>query len=398
MAIGSCLALAATACGGGDNGSEDEPVAAAPEATTGAAEETTTTTTAATAADEPAETTTTSTTTTTTTTTTTIPASTLPATTVTDLPDLVVTWGNGTGDPLDLAQRIIGFPLEVAPPGDTAPADLDLRLRTGDPSVWRWEWIYRAFSTPGSVQDIDTELPEGGPGTIEGRLYYDPLFESLGWRNVAQVISDPSSGGGGPQSVNWAYEDNDGVLVIGTLETEPTSARAWVDEDIGFGPTEGTPGHQIEINVLTPVGTVPVPVIDSLLTQLPAVDGSLRDLVFRTFTRSADSFGAEEGLRYLELDLEWSVSATSPDTAGEAYLAALPGTVLQEGEESFFDEGIIEVRPPLTGGFRDWTQSVILLDRYPGSISMDLEEDGSITATLELNLEPNREVLQRLAE
>ena len=37
MAIASCLALAATACGGGDDGSEDEPVAAEPEATTGAA-------------------------------------------------------------------------------------------------------------------------------------------------------------------------------------------------------------------------------------------------------------------------------------------------------------------------------------------------------------------------
>ncbi len=37
MAIGSCLAPAATACGGGDNGSEDEPVAAEPKATTGAA-------------------------------------------------------------------------------------------------------------------------------------------------------------------------------------------------------------------------------------------------------------------------------------------------------------------------------------------------------------------------
>lgn len=37
MAIDSCLALAATACGGGDDGSEDEPVAAEPKATTGAA-------------------------------------------------------------------------------------------------------------------------------------------------------------------------------------------------------------------------------------------------------------------------------------------------------------------------------------------------------------------------
>ena len=37
MAIGSCLALAATACRGGDNGSEDEPVVAKTETTTGAA-------------------------------------------------------------------------------------------------------------------------------------------------------------------------------------------------------------------------------------------------------------------------------------------------------------------------------------------------------------------------
>ena len=271
-------------------------------------------------------------------------------------------------------------------------------MRT-DPDQWRWEWYYAAFTSPGSVEDIDADLPEGGPGTIEGRLYYDPLFEALGWRNVAQVISDPSSGAGGPQSVNWAYSDDDGVFTIGSLEAEPASARAWVAEDFGFGPTEGTPGHRVEINLLVEPQVIPVPLIETLLAELPAVDGSFSDVWLRTAARPEDSFDAAEGLRYLVLELEWTLaSATDPEEAGAAYLASLPTSILQEGEESFFDEGFIEIRDPVTSGISDWQQSVILLDRYPGMISMDTEDDGTITATLDVRLEPNREVLQAAPE
>jgi hypothetical protein len=395
LLIGTCLALVAAACGGSDSADETSgPAEEAPAddtTTSGSAvlDETTTSTTTTTS--------TSSTTTTTTTTTTTLPPVTqLPAVTVADLPDLVVSWGNGTDDPLLLAQQLIGFPLDLAAPDGAAPSEVDLDLRADDPAQWRWEWSYQVFTPPGSVQDIDVELPEGGPGTIEGRLYYDPLFEALGWRNVGQVISDPSNGAGGPQSVNWSYQDDDGIFTIGTLDTEPTSARAWVYEDVAFGQGDGRPGHRIEINALTAPDIVPVPLIASLLAALPTIDGRLTDLSVDSFTRPADSFDAEEGLRYLEIEFEWTLTAgATPDAAGAAYLAALPNAIVQEGEESFFDEGVIEIREPQVGGaLNDWEQSVILLDRYPGSIAMNTEDDASVTATLDVRLEPNREVLQ----
>ncbi|MEM9517720.1 MAG: hypothetical protein AAGA37_00235 [Actinomycetota bacterium] len=391
------LALVAAACGGatddtastgndGDEGTTTTTVAST--TTTAATAETTTTAAAAT---------TTSTTTapeTTTTTTTTVPSAvTLPTVATAELPDLVVAWGNETGAPLDLAQRLIGFPLDIAPPGSTTPAAVDLRLRVADDGAWRWEWSYSAFAAAGTVQDIDTELPEGGPGTIEGRLHYDPLFEALGWRNVGQVISDPSSGGGGPQSVNWAYSFNGENLQIGGIATQPTSARAWVDEDIGFNETEGNPGHRVDINAEVSSGSIPTPLIASLLSNLPTVDGELIALSLRSFTRSPDSFNADEGLRYLVLSVEWQLNSADPEAAGARYLSALSNSVLQEGDESFFDEGVIEVRPPSVGGSRDWQQSVVLLDRYLGTISMDQGDNGAVIAELDIDLEPNREIL-----
>ena len=81
----------------------------------------------------------------------------------------------------------------------------------------------------GSVE-VDADLPEGGPGTIEGRLYYDPSKCS----GRVAAIEATSSGGGGPQSVNWAYE-TDSPLTISGVDSDPIVGRAWVDEDIGFG-------------------------------------------------------------------------------------------------------------------------------------------------------------------
>ena len=86
---------------------------------------------------------------------------------------------------------------------------------------------------------------------------------------MAQVISDPSSGGGGPQSVNWAYETDDPLTISG-VDSDPIVGRAWVDEDIGFGSADATPGHRIEIDANdVPAGAIPVPLMEALLAALP---------------------------------------------------------------------------------------------------------------------------------
>lgn len=399
-AVVTCLALISTACGGSDEGTQQgaadlttsteaesvsDPVDDSAVSTTTTIPVTTTTPTPTTTPEE------------TTTTTTVAPANPLPAVPLTDLPGIVTNWETGTGEPLDLARRLIGFPLEIGPPAGASPATVDLRVWADDPVEWRWEWAFEAFMPDGSVQEVDADLPEGGPGTIEGRLYYDPLFEAFGWRNVAQVISDPSSGGGGPQSVNWAYE-TDGPLTISGVDSDPIVGRAWVDEDIGFGSADATPGHRIEVDARVPAGAIPVPLMEALLAALPPLGGDLTKLDLRSWERLPDSFDADFGLRYLQIDLEWVSNQTSPGAAGIAFIAGLDGVVLQEGEASFVNEGEIEVREPIGDGVERWQQRLLLLDRYLVRLDFQAGDDSVVTGELEIRLEANRPVLSAPGE
>ena len=323
----------------------------------------------------------------------------VPLISIADIPDLVVAWGAATGNPLDVARRLIGFPLEINVPAASSPygvrVELDGRNAAAD---WRWDWRYVA-SAVSEVGQIDAELPEGGPGTIEGRLHFEPLFASFGWRNVAQVISDPSSGGGGPQSVNWAYQKDDPNFALGGIAAEPISARAWVDEDIDFRDGDAVAGYTVEIALRSQPGVVAVPLLEALLREVPAVPGSrLIELTFASYDRTADSFLADEGLRYLDLTATWELVPGSETAAHERYSTALTGTAFQMGEESFFDEGFIRVTEANVDGNGVWRQPVIVLDRYPGFISVWTDDNGAVMSRIDITFEPSREVLEPLPE
>jgi len=68
------------------------------------------------------------------------------------------------------------------------------------------------------------------------------------------------------------------------------------------------------------------------------------------------------------------------------------------GEEDFFEPGFIRVTEATVNG-DTWTQSVILLDRYPGVITVNSDPDtGEVTSTVRITIEPNREILSELAD
>ncbi|MEM8705740.1 MAG: hypothetical protein AAGE98_04740 [Actinomycetota bacterium] len=396
IAVLACCSLAA-ACGGSDDaapattGSTAEAPTTSVTPTTPAAEETPTTSAApstSAAADS------------TTTTAAPLESTPIPVIAVEDIPALVIEWGTGAGDPLDLARRLIGFPLEIAPPAGATPYRVDVSLRGEDPTVdWRWEWTYGAYAAPDTVGDIDAELPEGGPGTIEGLLHYDPLFAAFGWSNRGQVISDPSNGGGGPQSVNWAYGDDDGSFRLGEINATPVAARAWVDEDIDFRDGPDTPGHRIDVTLEAQPNFIPVPLLEALFREVPVAPGArITEIDFRSFDRPDDSFDAEEGTRYLELSYTCELLPNSANAAREVYSTGLTGTAYQMGEEDFFNDGFITIVDGEVGADGVWRQPVIVLDRYPGEISVWTNDDGTVMSRVDVTLEPGREVLQQLEE
>ncbi len=396
-AIAASLALLTAACGGGDN---------AESSSTTSTSSSTSSTTSAPDSDAPTDADTpevtedaaTSSTTSTSTTTSAPVSNPPPPVELDDIPGLIVQWGEGTGDPLDLARRLIGFPIEIDVPDGSTPHTLSVILRADSTEpTWRWEWSYEVISSQ-PIGDIDAELPEGGPGTIETRLTYDPVMEALGWRNTGQVISDPSSGAGGPQSVNFVYQLNAATFPLGGVGATPVVARVWAEEDMIFG-HDRQPGYEIEITLDSVPDLIPVPMLDRLSAALPVAPGAqLIELRFSTRDRPADSFAAAEGLRYIDLEYTYRLAPGSGESARAIYSTGLDGTTYQPGEESFFDDGFIEETEPAVTD-TTWTQQIVVLDRYPGEISIiDDPATGGVISVLEMRLEPNRELLQPLTE
>lgn len=398
IAVFALIAGVATACGGGSNDTTTPVTTATPMKTTTSTIAASTTTAAPTttteAPDDPVADATT------TTTEAPLEPAPVPEIDLAEIPDLIVEWGTGDGDPLDLARRLVGFPLEIGPPPGSTPYRVDLRLFGEDTArEWRWEWTYESFAAPGVVQEIDADLPEGGPGTVEGRLHFDPQFRAFGWSNAAQVISDPSSGGGGPQSVNWSFSDDDGAFRLGDIDATPVSARAWADEDIDIRDGDPRPGHQVEITLETQPNVIPVPLLEELYRALPVAPGArLATVDFRSFDRSPDSLGADLGLRYLELQFVSELLPDSAEAAREIYSTGLAGTPYQTGDLDPVNDGEIRVAEGRADDSGVWRQPVIVLDRYEGEISVWTNDDGTVMSEVDITFEPARMPLEQPEE
>ena len=321
----------------------------------------------------------------------------IPAIHAEEIPALVVEWAKGTGEPLDLARRIIGFPIDIPVPEGSSAYEMSVDLRIRDAAAdWDWDWSYSVVLAE-PLGDIDADLPEGGPGTIATMITFEPVMSDFGWRNVSQVTSDPSSGAGGPRSVNFAYQTDEPSYRLGEIDATPGVIRIWGEMDVTFedSPLGDESGYQLDAAMTTPPNLIPIPLLEALFKEIPVVPGArLTDLSFRTRTHSEDSYDVDEGLRYWDLEYTYSLLPGSADAAYAAYSIGLAGTVYQMGEEDFFESGVIRTIEATV--FDDtWTQPIIVLDRYPGRIKVRIDsETGEITSTIRITLEPNREILQ----
>lgn len=368
----SLLTVAVMAAACGDGGDE---VGEPPESTTTTLDGTTTTT----AAPDDA-------TTTTTTTTTTVPAPTgaepLP---LEDIVDLVLAWGEGDGDPLQLAKDITGFPLDIPVPNGT-PHGIGVDLFGGDTdATWEWDWTYEVLSTE-PMPDIDIRADDPSPGYVALSDFYDPIMADLGYRRTGTTGSDPGDEGG-PHSVNHVYQSDAETLIVNGLEAIPEPIFAWADEEQVFG--EGVPGYQVDAPFEFEAGVVPVPLFLTLIEHFPALDdATLVDADITSWSRPEDSFDADLGLRYFDAELVWAID--DPEGAQAQVLDELDGAVFVAGSESFFDPGFLEPEEPRING-TEWRQTIVFLNHYEGAVTIDSEES---TLELSIRFEPGRVELQ----
>lgn len=379
----SALALLAAGCGGGgDADTTDPPTTTAAASATSAPSST---------AGPPASTTTEAQPPTTTT----QPEPTGPEPLATeDIPDLVFAWGEGTGDPLELAQQVIGFPLAIPTPDNTTPLHISVDMFGGDSeSPWEWDWSYEVLSSE-PMPDIDIHAEEPSPGSVALREFYDPIMADLGWTYSNSTGSDPGDVGG-PNSINHVYQSDADTLTVNGFPATPKPVFVWADEEQVFG--EGVPGYQVDVPFEFEPGVIPVPLVQTIVDEFPEVDGStFADFGLLSWNRPDDSFDAEWGLRYFEVSIEWVLPPGVADETKTA-IADHDSTAIVAGAASFFDPGFFEPEEPREFG-DEWTQSVVFLDRYPGTVTISGDDATGATLELELDFEPNRPVLQELTD
>lgn len=383
--------LVVAACGSDDGGGGADP----PD--TSAATATTTETTAAATTATPSTTAAPPTTTAPTTAPTTTVAPEPPAAGagLDELPGLVTEWaGAGTDasiEPLDLARRIVGFPIDVPVPEQSTAELVAVDGRPGvEAGTWDWEWSYAAIAGP-DPGDVDIDLDGNGPGAIALREAYDPIMGALGFTYSNSTASDPGDRGG-PNSVNHVYVADSGTIRVGGVDRIADPIFVWLLDDlVGFDDGVETPGHRIVVRAEVPAGEVPVALVSDVLDALPDLPGAtLTSVDLDSRSRAEDSFAAEWGLRYLAIDLAWALDPATGTGLLDTIAGQLTDPRLVAGTDSFFEPGTLDPAT-VTETSDGWILDVVLVDRYLGRLSFDGGDDGELR--LRIDLAPNRQPL-----
>ena len=139
-------------------------------------------------------------------------------------PSSSIAWGDGTGDPLELAQAIIGFPAGHPDAGQhdaAAPLRRPVRRR-------RRVALGVGLDLRGPVERPDARHRHPVRGAESGQCrtapdFYDPIMADLGWTYSNSTGSDPGDEGG-PHSINHVYQSDAETLVVDGL-TRHAEAR-----------------------------------------------------------------------------------------------------------------------------------------------------------------------------
>ncbi len=317
-----------------------------------------------------------------------------------EVPALVGEVGDALADasiaPLGVAQRTVGFPLEIPTPEGTTLIDLSASVRAvageeGDQLVHAFQ-----YSVAGAVADVDITLDGNGPGSAELIEIYDPILSGVGYERANSTGSDPGDPGG-PNSVNHVYLSSEPSVDVNGVPAIPISVFVWADEAVvGSDDSDAVPGRRIdaEFEVAVQDGLA-VPLLSSLADAVPAPDGatvSRGDV--RLIPRSEGAFDIDKGPFSLQTSVEWAVPGATYDDLVAFYadpaVLAVGGGPVMGAEASFFNDGEWEPTEGDQIGEGQWRQFVLLLERYDGSLEVRAPQEagGPATVSLSFDLDP----------
>jgi len=294
----------------------------------------------------------------------TIPGSPIAIVTDAEIPPLIDEWGTGIGNPLDLAQRIIGFPVAIdSVPGSRA-AGLSVTLDGTFPpeQPWQWNWSYQSVSPEGTAAD---PLPA-----------FEPALSNLGWSSVSNS----------PGTLTAGYDSD--AFPLGEIDASPGDLNIGTIADMSsIDPAESGTGLDFTVDLTAQTNYIPVPMLATLFDEVPVAPGArLTSLTLHTTSRP-------DGSRQIELTYVCYLFDNSAEAAKETYTTGLAGSPYRAGLISASDPGTIA---PASAEMVDgiWTQPVVVLDRYPGEITIDANPaTGQVTSTVTMTLVPGAAAL-----
>lgn len=390
----TAIGLVLAACGGG-NDAEPAGTAGGPE-TTSAPEATTTTSDAGTTTTAPP----TDETTSTAAATTTVPEPEPAVFDLAELPPLITDLESAvtSGDPLELARRIGGFPFEIPVPEGSVIDRIDTDVRAADDVVFH-EFTYSAVAPGGVVPDVDITLDDNGPGSVEITEIWDPIMAELGFERANSTASDPGDPGG-PNSVNHVYVPTEGAPAgVNGVPATVGNVFVWSDEDVtgaasGLDPRDPVGGYRIDADAeLAPSGPLGVPLLAAIGGLVPLPDGaSLDRAVLRLETRAPDAYEIDRGAHYVSISFEWTAAPTATvDDVATFYADPLIFVDdLMAAEPSFFEDGVYEPAEIGAYGDADRRLPLLLLRRYEGTLWIEApsEADDPVTISYDVALNP----------
>jgi hypothetical protein len=315
------------------------------------------------------------------------------------LPELIAAVGDAlysaTPDPippLGLAMALGGFPLEIPAPEGSALYDITARFQGVEQGTRETSFEYRVVGPGGAVPDVDLNLDDNGPGSLQLIDVYDPVMTALGFSRTNSTASDPG-GPGGPNSVNHVYVPTEPVGTFNGVTGSTGNVFVWADEDINGGSYSGDPilaGYRIEVDVDTvDDDSPPVPLLDALAATLPTPEAArLVAGELRLQRRPPDSFTIDRGEFYIALVLEWEASAEMFDDIVAFYAdGSVITPPLLPAAASFFDEGEYEPAEMSVYNGTDHHLDLLLLERYPGLLAIEAPAEPGAPVVMRLDVD-----------
>jgi len=289
----------------------------------------------------------------------TIPGTPIAVITDAEIPALVDEWGSGIGNPLDLAQRIIGYPVAIDSPTGSRAAGLSVTLDGTFPpeQPWNWHWAYQSIS------------PEGT--TADPALAFEPQMANLGW--------SPGINSRGSHSFSY----NNETFPLGEIDATPGGLAISVIPDLStIDPAATGTGLDFAVDLTAQTNYIPVPMLATLFDEVPVAPGArLTSLTLHTTT-------GPDGARMIELTYVCYLFDNSAEAAKDTYSTGLAGSPYQMGVVSAANPGgIDDAAAEVVDGL--WTQPVVVLGRYPGEITVESDPStGEVVSTVQMTLTP----------